>query len=48
MEIKKIIIQRNQKLRNKAIQRKLGLKEYNESIAKTKNILQKIRNGEDY
>ena len=48
MEIKKVIIQRNQKLRNKAIQRKLGLKEHNESIVKIKSILQKIRNGEDY
>ena len=48
MKIKKIIIQRNQELRNKAIQRKLGLKEHNESIAKTKSILQKIRNGEEY
>jgi len=48
MKIKKVIIQRNSELRNKAIQRKLGLKEYKESINKTKSILQKIRNREDY
>jgi len=48
MEIKKVKIQRDEKLRQLKIQRKLGLKEYQESVERGKSVLQKIRNGEDY
>lgn len=48
MEIKKVLIQKNEKLRQLKIQRKLGLKEYRESVEKGKSVLEKIRNGEDY
>lgn len=48
MEIKKVQIQRDENLRQLKIQRKLGLKEYQESIERGKSVLEKIRNGEDY
>jgi len=41
MEIKKVKIQRDEKLRQLKIQRKLGLKEYQESVERGKSVLQK-------